>query len=80
MPTDDVVVETAAQAAEDTVFSAFDRSELADLDISVQFTDGTLTVDVYIDPREDMHRADDVADDAAAAAQAAVDELFAEES
>ena len=78
MPTDDEVVETAAQAAENVVFSRFDASEVEDLDVTVSFEDGVLEVDVYLkapDGRQDEQR---VADDAALAARSAVDDLFEE--
>ncbi|MBV0901576.1 DUF3194 domain-containing protein [Haloarcula salina] len=78
MPTDDEVVETAAQAAENVVFSRFDASEVEDLDVTVSFEDDLLEVDVYLnapDARRDEER---VADDAALAARSAVDDLFEE--
>lgn len=78
MPTDDEVVDAAAQAAEDVVFSRFDASEVEDLDVTVSFEDDLLEVDVYLnapDARQDEER---VADDAALAARAAVDDLFEE--
>lgn len=78
MPADETVVETAAEAAQGVVFSRLGRSDVEDLDISVTFEDGVLTVDVYLlapDAHEDV---DQIADDAALAARAAVDELFAE--
>ncbi|MFC6975615.1 DUF3194 domain-containing protein [Halomicroarcula sp. GCM10025709] len=76
MPTDDEVVETAAKAAEDVVFSRFDIGEIEDIDVTVTFEDGVLDVAVYVnapDARLDEGR---VADDAALAARAAVDDLF----
>ena len=73
MPTDEAVVEAAVAAAEDVIFSAYGRSELRDLDVNVAFADGRLDVDVYLDADGD---ADRVADDAALAARAAVDDLL----
>lgn len=76
MPTDEAVVEAAAQAAEAEILSAFDRSAIADIDVRVQFMDGELIVDVYLDADVDTDRERAVAEDAVAAAEAAVDELF----
>ena len=76
MPSDQEVVQTAAQAAEDVVFSRFDTSEVDDLDVRVTFEDEILEVDVYLDASGSADP-DRVADDAALAAQAAVDDLFA---
>ncbi|MFW6003766.1 MAG: DUF3194 domain-containing protein [Halanaeroarchaeum sp.] len=78
MPSDETVVETAAEAAQGFVFSRLRRSDVDDIDVTVTFEDGVLTVDVYLlapDVEEDVER---VADDAALAARAAVDELFSE--
>ncbi len=74
-PTDGEVVEAAATAAEDVVFSRYDRSTVEDYDVSITFEDGVLEVDVYVDAGGDDEEAR-VADDAALAARAAVDELF----
>jgi hypothetical protein len=69
------VVRTAARAAEDVVFSRFDHDEVDNLDVTVAFEDGILEVDVYLDA--DGHRDPErVADDAALAARAAVDDLL----
>ena len=76
MPSDQEVVETAAEAAEGVVFSRFDNSEVEDLDVRVTFEDGVLEVDIYLDA-DGSADADRVADDAALAARGAVDELFA---
>jgi len=74
-PDDAEVVRTAARAAEDVIFSRYDRDELADVDVTVSFENDTLEVDVYIDAdgRPDPER---VADDAALAARGAVDDLL----
>lgn len=80
MPTDEEVVRTAAEAAEGLVFSRYARSAVDDLDVTVNFEDGMLEVDVYINAPDDEADPEQVADDAARAAQRAVDELFAEES
>lgn len=73
MPDDEAVVQAAVDAAEDVIFSAYSRSELRDLDVAVQFLDGVLEVDVYLDADGDAER---VADEAALAARGAVDELL----
>lgn len=78
MPSDETVVETAAEAAQGFVFSRLKRSAVDDLDVIVSFEDGVLTVDVYLlapDVDEDVEQ---IADDAALAARAAVDDLFEE--
>jgi|AntRauTorcE11898_2_1112593.scaffolds.fasta_scaffold58818_2 hypothetical protein len=74
-PTDQEVVQTAAEAAENVIFSRFSRSEVSDVDVSVSFEDGILEVDVYLDAEGDADP-DRVADDAALAARGAVDDLF----
>ncbi|WP_332898205.1 MULTISPECIES: DUF3194 domain-containing protein [unclassified Haladaptatus] len=75
MPTDEDVVQTAAEAAEGLIFARYKRSEVTDLDITVHFEEGVLEVDVYLNAPGD---AEAVADEAARAAQDAVDELFDE--
>lgn len=73
-PSEETIVRTAATAAEDLVLSRIDRGDLADLDVTVSFEDGILEVDVYLHaPASDVNT-DRVADDAALAAQAAVDD------
>jgi hypothetical protein len=74
---DDEVVKTAAEAAEQVIFSRYDRSEVTDVDIAVSFEDGILEVDVYVDADGDADP-EQVADDAALAARGAVDDLFDE--
>ena len=73
-PTDEAVVETASDAAEGLVFSRYRQSDVRDLDVTATFEDGTLEVDVYLNVDDDD--AEQVAEDAALAARAAVDELF----
>lgn len=75
-PTDEEVVQTAAQAAEGLVFSHYKQSEVEDLDVTVTFDDGVLEVDVYLNAPEETADPEQVADDAALAARSAVDELF----
>lgn len=77
-PTDEAVVQTAADAAEDVIFTHYKQSEVTDLDITVTFEDGMLDVDVYLNAPGDDVDPEAVADEAARAAQDAVDELFAE--
>lgn len=76
MPTDEAVVETAAEAAEGEILAALDRSAIADMDVRVHFSEGELTIDVYVDADVDEDRERAIAEDAVAAAEAAVDELF----
>ena len=78
MPADDEVVETAAEAAKDVVFSRYDVGEIEDVDVSVSFEDGVLEVDVYVNAPESDIDETRVADDAAIAARGAVDDLFEE--
>ena len=78
MPTDEEVVQTAAQAAEGVIFAHYKQSELTDFDVTVTFEEGVLDVDVYVNAPDDAETdADEVADEAARAAGEAVDELFA---
>ena len=78
-PSDEAVVQAASDAAEGLVLSRYRQSEIDDLDVTVSFEDGVLDVDVYLnvpdDADEDPER---VVEDAVRAAEAAVDELFAE--
>jgi hypothetical protein len=76
MPTDEAVVQTAAEAAEGVVFDRYKQSAVRDVDITVTFEEGVLEVDVYLNAPDD-EKAERVADEAARAAQAAVDDLFA---
>jgi hypothetical protein len=75
-PTDDEVVQTAAAAAEDVVFSRLSRSNVEDLDITVSFDDDILEVDVYFNAPDSQADTDRVAEDATLAARAAVDDLL----
>ncbi|MFC6871883.1 MULTISPECIES: DUF3194 domain-containing protein [Halobellus] len=80
MPTDEEVVQTAAEAAEGVILANYKQSELTDFDVTVTFEDDVLDVDVYVnapDEGDDAPDADAVADEAARAAADAVDELFA---
>ena len=74
-PDDATVVETASTAATELVLSQYPSSAVRDLDVVVSFEEGVLDVSVYLDiPEADDSEA--VADEAALAARAAVDELF----
>jgi hypothetical protein len=77
-PTDQAVVQTAAEAAEGVVFARFQSSSVKDLDITVGFDDGILDVDVYLNTVDDTDEDPEaVAHEAIEAAEEAVDELFA---
>jgi hypothetical protein len=77
MPTDDEVVQTAAEAAEGLIFARLQNSTVRDFDVTVEFEDGVLDVDVYLNAPE-ADDEDEIAEDAALAARSAVDELFAD--
>ena len=75
-PSDEAVVQTAADAAEGVIFSQYKQSAVRDLDVTVTFEEGVLEVDVYLDAPEETADPEQVADDAALAAREAVDDLF----
>lgn len=75
-PSDEEVVRTAAEAAEGAIFAHYNQSDVKDLDVTVEFEDGVLEVDVYLNAPADEHDPDAVADEAARAARDAVDDLF----
>ena len=78
-PSDAEVVETAAEAAEGIVFANYRQSDVVDLDVTVTFEEGVLEVDVYLNAPDDADPDPEaVVDEAAKAAQDAVDELFAD--
>ncbi|WP_372911579.1 DUF3194 domain-containing protein [Salinigranum sp.] len=79
MPTDEEVVQTASEAAEGLIFERYKQSAVRDVDVTVTFEEGVLEVDVYLNAPDD-EKAQRVADEAAQAAQDAVDDLFAAES
>jgi hypothetical protein len=80
MPTDDEVVTTASEAAEGMIFSRYKRSAVRDLDITVEFEDGILDIDIYLNPADGTDPDPEaVVENAIAAAESAVDELFAAE-
>ncbi|QCJ47461.1 MULTISPECIES: DUF3194 domain-containing protein [Haloprofundus] len=76
-PSDDEVVETAADAAEGVIFAHYKQSDVRDVDVTVTFEDGVLDVDVYLNAPDDDADPEAVADEAALAARDAVDDLFA---
>ncbi len=77
-PSDETVVETASNAAEEVIFSRYKQSAVRDFDVTVTFEEGVLEVDVYLNAPENEADPERVADDAALAAREAVDELFGE--
>ncbi len=77
-PSDERVVQTAADAAEGLIFSRYKQSAVRDMDVTVTFEDGLLEVDVYLNAPDDEVDPDRVADEAARAARDAVDDLFGE--
>jgi hypothetical protein len=80
-PSNQAVVETAAEAAEGVIFARYRQSDVTDFDVTVTFEDGVLDVDVYVNPTAEAESEVDperVVDEAARAAQDAVDELFAD--
>lgn len=82
MVAEEEIVDHAAAAAADHIFSYYDRSDVVDLDVSVTFEDAQLTVDVLFETaasvETDEERERRIADDAALAATEAVDRLVAE--
>jgi hypothetical protein len=77
-PDDAEVVRTAAEAAEGAVFAHYRKSAVRDLDVTVSFEDGRLSVDVYLNPGDDADPDPEaVVEEAVAAAESAVDDLFA---
>ncbi|MEF8806709.1 DUF3194 domain-containing protein [Natronomonas sp.] len=76
-PTDEEIVEAASDAAEGVILDRYKQSDVEDMDVTVRFEDGTLDVDVYLNAPEEPDPAV-VAQEAVEAAEAAVDELFAD--
>ncbi len=77
-PTEETVVQTAAEAAEDVIFSRYKQSRVRDFDVTVTFEDGVLEIDVYLNVPNEETDSEQVADEAALAGRQAVDELFGE--
>jgi len=78
MVDDETVVQTASEAAEGLILDRIKQSDVTDLDVTVTFEEGVLDVDVYLNAPNASRDEEKVANDAALAARAAVDELFAE--
>ena len=76
---DTEVVQTAAAAAEEVIFSRYSRSQVRDFDITATFEDGEFELDIYLDVPDDRQDSEQVARDAVLAARSAVDELLAED-
>lgn len=78
-PTDETVVQAAADAAEGLVLSRYKQSRITDLDVTVRFEDGMFDVDVYLNAPDgpDDPDPEQVVESAVRAATEAVDELFA---
>lgn len=75
-PSDEEVVQTAAAAAEDLVFSRIDPSAVTDLDVTVTFEAGVLELDIYLNAEPARADPDQVAEDAVLAGRAAADDLL----
>lgn len=75
-PNDEEVVQTAAAAAENVVFSRFSQSDIDDIDVTVTFEDAILEVDVYVNASGGTDDPERVVEDAVLAARAAVDDLL----
>lgn len=78
MVSDETVVQTASEAAEGLILDRIKQSNVKDVDVTVTFEEGVLEVDVYLNAPNASRDEEKVANDAALAARAAVDELFAE--
>jgi hypothetical protein len=72
----DTVVDTASEAAHGYVFSQLAKSDVDDIDVTVSFEEEVLEVEVSIVAPEIEADLEQIADDAARAAGAAVDDLF----
>ena len=77
MPTKEEIVDQAAEAATDLIFSHYDASAVEDVDVSIAFEEEELSIDIYLktgaETDEDQERERRVADDAALAAVDVVD-------
>jgi len=73
-PDEETVVRAASDAATEVIFSRYSRSDVRDLDVTVQFENDRLAVDIYLDVADDDPQR--VVDDAALAARAAADDLL----
>lgn len=75
-PSPETVVETAADAAEELIFSRVSRSAVTDYDVTVSYEDDQLEVEIVLEAPNAEVDLDQLADDAALAAGGAVDELL----
>lgn len=73
---DSEIVNAAFEAAQGVIFSRYNRSEVSDFDLTVEFNDGELIIDVFIDV-PGANNVDGVTEEAVSAAESAVDELVA---
>lgn len=71
------VVEEATTAAEDVIFTRCEAAALEDVDVTVQYTDGELAIDIYLDGQRDGLQ--QVVDDAALAARRAAERVIDED-
>lgn len=78
MVSDEAVVQTASEAAENLIFDRIKQTDVKDFDVTVTFEEGILDVDVYVNAPNASRDEEKVANDAALAARTAVDDLFAE--
>ena len=84
MVTSEEIVDRAAEAATDHIFSHYDASDVVDLDVRVSFENRELEVDVLFETADSVDTSPEqerqIADDATLAAGAAVDRLIGDES
>lgn len=73
---EEMIVQSAAEAAEGVIFENYKQSDVTDFDVTVRFEEGILEVDVYLNAPDEPDP-DAVVEDAIEAAESAVDELFA---
>lgn len=68
-------VKAAVAAAEDVIFARYNRSDVGDLDVTIQFEDEEVEIDVYVSIPGAADEAE-IADEAALAARAVMDQEF----
>lgn len=80
MPSEEEIVEKAAAAAEERIFESYSQSDISDVDVTVQFVDHELTVDVYLDAKaqtaEAQAQEQETVDAAIRAAERTVDRIL----
>lgn len=83
MPSEEDIVEKAAEAAEERIFETYRQSDVSDVDVTVQFIDRELTVDVYLDANaqtpDEQEREQATVEAAIDAAERTVDRLVERE-